>query len=62
MAKYVVKRLGYMLVMVIVLSFVMYFIYNLIPNNRAYTDARAEIQSLKQGLTDKDMADVYWLQ
>lgn len=54
MAKYVVKRLGYMLVMVIVLSFVMYFIYNLIPNNRAYTDARAEIQSLKQGLTEEE--------
>ena len=53
MAKYVVKRLGYMLVMVLVLSFVMYFIYNLIPNNRAYTDARAEIQSLKQGMTEE---------
>lgn len=54
MAKYVVKRLGYMLVMVMVLSFVMYFIYNLIPNNRAYTDARAEIQSLKQGMTEEE--------
>lgn len=42
-----------MIVMVIVLSFVMYLIYNLIPNNRAYTDARAEIQQLKQGLTEE---------
>ena len=54
MAKYVVKRLGYMLVMVMVLSFVMYFIYNLIPNNRAYTDAKAEIAQLKQGMTEEE--------
>ena len=43
-----------MLAMVIVLSFVMYFIYNLIPNNRAYTDAKAEIAQLKQGLTEEE--------
>lgn len=54
MAKYIAKRLGYMLGMVIVLSFVMYFIYNLIPNNRAYTDAKAEIAQLKQGLTEEE--------
>ena len=54
MAKYIVKRLGYMVAMVIVLSFVMYFIYNLIPNNRAYTDAKAEIAQLKQGLTEEE--------
>ena len=54
MAKYIAKRLGYMLGMVIVLSFVMYFVYNLIPNNRAYTDAKAEIAQLKQGLTEEE--------
>ena len=54
MAKYIAKRLGYMLGMVIVLSFVMYFVYNLIPNNRAYTDAKAEIGQLKQGLTEAE--------
>ena len=54
MAKYIVKRLIYMVMMVIVLSFVMYLIYNLIPNNRAYTDAKAEIQTLKQGLTEEE--------
>lgn len=53
MGKYIFKRIIYMIVMVIVLSFVMYLIYNLIPNNRAYTDARAEIQQLKQGLTEE---------
>jgi peptide/nickel transport system permease protein len=36
-----------MLAMVIVMSFVLYCIYSLIPNNRAYTDARTELQSLK---------------
>ena len=54
MAKYIAKRLGYMLGMVVVLSFVMYFVYNLIPNNRAYTDAKAEIGQLKQGLTEAE--------
>lgn len=54
MAKYIAKRLGYMLGMVVVLSFVMYFVYNLIPNNRAYTDAKAEISQLKQGLTEEE--------
>ena len=54
MAKYIAKRLGYMLGMVVVLSFVMYFVYNLIPNNRAYTDAKAEIAQLKQGLTEEE--------
>ena len=43
-----------MLGMVVVLSFVMYFVYNLIPNNRAYTDAKAEIAQLKQGLTEEE--------
>lgn len=54
MAKYIVKRLVYMILMVIILSFVMYLIYNLIPNNRAYTDAKAEIQTLKQGLSEEE--------
>ena len=54
MAKYITKRLVYMVLMVFVLSFVMYLIYNLIPNNRAYTDARAEIQTLKQGMTEEE--------
>lgn len=43
MAKYVLKRLIYMLVVLIFLSFLMYGIYALVPQNRAYTDAKAEI-------------------
>ena len=44
MVKYILKRLCYMLIVFIILSFLMYSIYNLVPNNRAYTDAKAEIK------------------
>ena len=47
MLKYTIKRIGYMLVVLIILSFLMFLLYNLVPNNRAYTDARAEFQSNK---------------
>ena len=47
MAKYVLKRIGYMLVVLVILSVIMFIIYNLVPNNRAYTDARAELQAQK---------------
>ncbi len=40
MVKYVLKRIGYMLLVLLILSFVMYSIYNLVPNDRAYSDAR----------------------
>ncbi len=45
MFKYVLKRLAYMLIVFIILSFLMYLIYGLVPNNRAYTDAKADIQT-----------------
>lgn len=45
MVKYILKRLCYMLIVFIILSFLMYSIYNLVPNNRAYTDAKAEINT-----------------
>lgn len=44
-----------MVVVLIILSFLMFMIYNLIPNNRAYTDARAELQTMKKGLSAEDM-------
>lgn len=47
MGKYVVKRIAYMLVVLIILSFILYMIYSLVPANRAYTDARADIQGMK---------------
>ena len=50
MGKYVLKRIGYMLVVLVVLSFLLFLIYNLVPNNRAYTDARAEMMTQKTRL------------
>ena len=52
MGKYVLKRIGYMIIVLAILSLLMFLIYNLTPNNRAYTDARAEMQSNKQFLQD----------
>ncbi len=50
MGKYVLKRIAYMFVVLVILSFIMFMIYNLVPSNRAYTDARAEMQSLKNSI------------
>lgn len=55
MGKYIVKRIGYMLVVLLILSFIMFMIYNLVPSNRAYTDAKAEIQSMKKGISAADL-------
>ena len=55
MGKYVLKRIGYMFVVLVILSFLMFLIYNLVPSNRAYTDARSELQSLKKGISAEDM-------
>ena len=45
MAKYILKRIGYMLIVTIILSFIMYMIYSLIPSNRAHTDALEQIKA-----------------
>ena len=50
MGKYVLKRIGYMLVVLVILSFLMFIIYNLTPSNRAYTDAKDEMTQRKQAL------------
>ncbi|MBO6240931.1 MAG: ABC transporter permease [Butyrivibrio sp.] len=50
MGKYVLKRIGYMLVVLVVLSFLLFLIYNLVPNNRAYTDAKADMAAQKTRL------------
>lgn len=51
MAKYVVKRIAYMLVVLVILSVIMYMIYSLVPSNRAYTDAMNEVKALKNVLS-----------
>ena len=48
MGKYVLKRIAYMLVVLVLLSFMLYMIYSLVPANRAYTDAKQELQTLKK--------------
>ena len=55
MGKYIVKRVGDMLVVLVLLSFIMFMIYNLVPSNRAYTDAKAELQTMKKGMSAADM-------
>lgn len=55
MGRYIVKRIGYMLLVLVILSFLMFIIYNMVPSNRAYTDAKAEIQTMKKGMSAADM-------
>ncbi len=50
MAKYVLKRIGYMLVVLVILSFILFMIYSLVPANRAYTDAQTELKTLKNSI------------
>lgn len=57
MGKYVLKRIGYMLLVLLILSILMFLIYNLIPNNRAYTDARNDMNSMKSALKGKSEAE-----
>lgn len=42
MARYILKRLAYMLIVLLILSVLIFLIYNLTPSNRAYTDAKTE--------------------
>lgn len=59
MGKYVIKRIGYMCVVLVILSFIMFMIYSLVPANRAYTDAKAEYTALKNAIP-KGKADEYF--
>ena len=55
MAKYVVKRIAYMLVVMLILSFIMFMIYNLVPSNRAFTDAKNEVKGLSKVLSPDEI-------
>ncbi len=54
MAKYVIKRILYMLIVLILLSLIMFFLYNLIPYDRAASAARTEVQNSKTVKLDYD--------
>ncbi len=45
MAKYILKRLLYILIVFILLSFIIYCVYNIIPYDMAYTIAKAEVDA-----------------
>ena len=48
MARYIVKRLVYMMIVFFLLTFMLFVLYQMMPANRAYTDARTEIQTMKK--------------
>ncbi|MBR2041207.1 MAG: ABC transporter permease [Oscillospiraceae bacterium] len=50
MTKYIFKRIGYMIIVFFVVSFLMYSVYNLIPTD----PARAELEPLKQSLKPEE--------
>lgn len=47
MAKYILKRLLYILIVFVLLSFIIYCVYNIIPYDMAYTIAKAETDANK---------------
>lgn len=55
MKKYVAKRIGYMVVVFLVLSFFMYFLYNLIPND----PVRAELEGQRDQLLPDQYEELY---
>ena|GEM_PF-11563 len=48
MGRYIAKRLIYMFGIFILLTFILFALYQMMPANRAYTDARTEFQGLKR--------------
>lgn len=54
MGRYIVKRLLYMAAVFLLLTFLLFCLYQLMPSNRAYTDARTAIQSYKGSLSSEE--------
>lgn len=50
MAKYILKRIMYMIFVFFIMSFIMFFLYNLIPGD----PARAEVESIKGSVTAEE--------
>lgn len=55
MGKYIVKRIGYMALVFLIVSFLMYSLYNLIPTD----PARAELESIKTTLKPDEYEAMY---
>lgn len=58
MGRYILKRLVYLVLVFFLLTFLLFFIYQLMPANRAYTDARAEMQTIR-GLTEEEKEKLF---
>lgn len=56
MGRYIVKRCFYIFAVFILLTFLLFNLYRLMPANRAYTDAKQEMQTLKNSIkgTEKE--------
>lgn len=50
MGRYIAKRCLYILGVFILLTFLLFSLYRLMPANRAYTDAKQELQTLKNSI------------
>ena len=48
MARYIVKRLVYLMLVFFLLTYLLFMLYQLMPANRAYTDAKNEIKTMKK--------------
>ena len=59
MFKYILKRIFYIFVVFMILSFTIYMIYSLIPGDQAYSTAQAEVKTSK-GALDFDERYEYW--
>ena len=55
MIKYILKRIGYMIIVFLTLSILMFFLYNLIPND----PARAELEPLRKSMKPAEYAERY---
>ena len=55
MARYIAKRLVSMVLVFFLLTFILFVLYQMMPANRAYTDARTEIQTMKR-LSEEEKA------
>ena len=53
MGRYIAKRLIYMVIVFFLLTFILFSLYQLMPANRAYTEAKAEILTMKK-LSDEE--------
>ena len=56
MGKYILKRFGYMVVVLMILSFLMFFVYSLIPFDRAVAEAEPFRKGLK---TTENATELY---